>query len=157
MAQDVNEELEDPSSSPVLNVKVDAKFPDAEIFGIKIVNGKPTNVQLSFSNQEPEPVSVQFVGGSLWTTDYDPSGARIVRNLTSKQYGVLVPAGESETLPYTFQTNMHPQELRLNLAAIIGKGNNFYSQQAFNGTVQVVEPDSSIFDPQMYVYSRACP
>lgn len=151
MLQDVNEELEDPSTSPVLNVKVDAKFPDAEIFGIKIVNGKPANVQLSVSNQEPEAVSVQFVGGSLWTPDNDPSGARIVRNLTSKQYGVVVPPGESQTLPFSFQTNMHPQELRLNLAAIIGKGNEFFSQQAFNGTVQVVEPDSSIFDPQMYV------
>ena len=151
MPQDVVDELEDPGQTPALNVQVEAHFPDAEIFGIKIVNGKPANIQLSINNQEPEPVTVQFVGGSLWTPDFDPSTSRIVRNLTTKQYGVEVPAGESETLPYTFQTNMHPQELRLNLAAVIAKGNAFYTQQAFNVTVQVVEPDSSLFDPQMYV------
>lgn len=145
------EELEDPSKTPTLNVQVSAIFPDAEIFGIKIVNGKPANVQLSFNNQEPEPVSVQFVGGSLWTPDFDGAGSRIVRNLTTKQYGVEIPAGESETLPYSIQTNMHPQELRLNMAAVIAKGNTFFTQQAFNGTVQVVDPDTSIFDPQMYV------
>jgi len=144
------DELEDPGQTPTLNVQVTAQFPDAEIFGIKIVNNKPTNILLSVNNHEPEPISVQFVGGSLWTPDFDAAASRIVRNLTTKQYGIEVPAGESETLPYTFQTNMHPQELRLNLAAVIGKGNTFYTQQAFNGTVQVVEPDSSLFDPQMY-------
>lgn len=151
MLQDFAEELENPSQSPTINVQINAKFPDAEIFGIKIVNGKPSNIQISFANQEPEPVSVQFVGGSLWTPDFTVAEPRIVRNLTTKQYGIEIPAGESETVPYSFVTNMHAQELRLNLAAVIAKGNTFYTQVAFNGTVQVVEPDSSIFDPQMYV------
>lgn len=115
------------------------------------MNGKPANIQLSFTNQEPEPVAVQFVGGSLWTPDFSAADSRILRNLTTKQYGLEIPAGESETVPYTFQTNMHPQEVRLNLAAVIAKGNTFYTQQAFNGTVQVVEPHTSIFDPQVYV------
>ncbi|KAK5078599.1 Increased recombination centers protein 22 [Lithohypha guttulata] len=156
---DVAEELGDPSQTPTLNVQVKANFPDAEIFGIKIVNGKPANIQLSFTNQEPEPVAVQFVGGSLWTPDLNAGTSRILRNLTTKQYGVEIPAGESETLPYTFQTNMHPQELRLNLAAVIARGNTFFTQQAFNGTVQVVEPNSSIFDPQiifLYLFLLAC-
>lgn len=87
----------------------------------------------------------------MWTPDFDPSGSRIVRNLTTKQYGIQIPAGESETLPYNILTNMHPAEFRLNLAAVLSKGTSFFTQQAFNGTVQVVEPDSSIFDPQMYV------
>lgn len=135
--------------SPVLAVTASASFENAEIFGIKLVNGKVTNVKLSFTNQEPEPVAVQFVGGSLWTPDFDPSGARIVRNLTTRQYAVEIPAGEQQTLPYSFQTNMHPQELRLNLAAVVSKESTFFTVQAFNGTVAVVEPDTSIFDPQM--------
>jgi len=151
--QGFEEELEDPGQTAALNVQVTAHFPDAEIFGIKIVNGKPATVSLSVSNHEPEPISVQFVGGSLWTPDFGASPSRIVRNLTTKQYGVEVPAGESENLPYTFQTNMHPQEVRLNLAAVVAKGTTFFTQQAFNGTVQIVEPDSSLFDPQMYVSS----
>lgn len=154
--QDIPEELEEPTQSPTLNVQIITKFPDAEIFGIKVVNGKPANIQLSFTNQEPEPVAVQFVGGSLWTPDFSAADSRIVRNLTTKQYGVEIPAGESETLPYSFQTNLHPQEVRLNLAAVIAKGNTFFTQQAFNGTVQVVEPHTSILDPQVYASSILC-
>lgn len=120
---------------------------DAEIFGIKVVNGKPANIQISVHNSEPEPIAVQFVGGSLWN-DLSGSG-RIVRNLTTKQYGAQIPAGESETFPYSLALNMHPQELRLNLAAVIAKGDTYFTKQAFNSTIQVVDQDSSIFDPQM--------
>ena len=132
-------------------MSVSANFPDAEIFGIKLVNGKITDSILSFSNEEPEPVTVQFVGGSLWTPDFDPSGSRIVRNLTTKQYAIEIPAGERQSLPYKFQTNMHPQELRLNLAAVVSQGTKFATLQAYNGTITVVEPDASFFDPQMCV------
>lgn len=132
-----------------LAVTVSASFPDAEIFGIKLVNGKTTNSVLSFSNEEPDSVVVQFVGGALWTPDFDPQGSRIVRNLTTKQYAVEVAPGEKQSLPFNFQTNMHPQELRLNLAAVVSQGNSFHTLQAFNGTVAVVEPDTSLFDPQM--------
>lgn len=150
MPQGFEEEIEDPGKTAAINVQVNAHFPDAEIFGIKLVNGKPTTISVSVSNHEPEPVSVQFVGGSLWTLDFESSPSRIVRNLTTKQYGVQVPPGESENLPYVFKTNLHPQELRLNLAAVVAKGNTFYTQQAFNSTVQILEPESSLFDPQMY-------
>ena len=120
---------------------------DAEIFGIKVVNGKPANIQISVHNQETGPIAVQFVGGSLWN-DIGATGV-IVRNLTTKQYGAQIPAGESETFPYSLSVNMHPQELRLNLAAVIAKGETYFTKQAFNSTIQVVDQDSSIFDPQM--------
>ncbi|KAL2426243.1 hypothetical protein ABEF95_002461 [Exophiala dermatitidis] len=144
--QQVVEEVEDPSTSPALAVTVEASFPDAEIFGIKLVNGKPSEAVLSFLNEEPEPVTVQFIGGSLWTLESNP---RIVRNLTTAQYAVEIPAGEKQSLPYRFQTNMHPQDLRLNLAAVVNAQSTFYTLQAYNGTVSVVEPDASIFDPQI--------
>jgi len=144
------EEVENPTKSPTLNVVVSASFPAAEIFGIKLVNGKQTQAVISFTNNEPEPVVVAFVGGSLWTPDFDPQGSRIVRNLSTVQYGVQIPAGEKETVPYSFVTDMHPQELRLNLAAVVGdQENSFYTFQAFNGTVSVVEPNTSVFDPQI--------
>jgi hypothetical protein len=132
-------------------VTVEASFPDAEIFGIKITNGKPYESHLSFLNEEPEPVTVSFVGGSLWTVEGSTASpnARIVRNLTTAQYDIEIPPGEKQSLPYRFQTNMHPQDLRLNLAAVIKSANTFYTLNAFNGTVSVVEPDASIFDPQL--------
>lgn len=144
-----DEEVDTPSTSPNLNVFVSASFPDSEIFGIKLINGKPTDASLSFSNEETEPITVQFVGGSLWTPDFDVSGSRIVRNLTTKQYAVEIAPGEKQSLPFTFQTNMHPQELRLNLAAMISQEQTYYTVQAFNGTVAIVDPDTSLFDPQM--------
>ncbi|EXJ84531.1 hypothetical protein A1O3_05200 [Capronia epimyces CBS 606.96] len=141
------EEIENPSTSPALAVTVEASFPDAEIFGIKLVNGEATESILSFLNEEPDPVTIQFIGGSLWTSD--PQNSRIVRNLTTAQYAVEIPPGEKQSLPYRFQTNLHPQDLRLNLAAVVMSQSTFYTLQAFNGTVTVVDPDASIFDPQI--------
>ena len=142
--------MPDPKQSANLAVTVSASFPAAEIFGIKLVNGKPTQAVLSISNNEPEAVVLAFVGGALWTPDFDSQGSRIVRNLSTTQYGLQIPAGERESLQYNFVTEMHPQELRLNLAAIVGdQQNTYYTIPAFNGTVSIVEPDTSIFDPQM--------
>lgn len=131
-------------------MSVDVNFPTAEIFGVKLVNGKPTQAILSFSNDEPEPITINFAGGSLWTPDFDPTGSHLIRNLTAVRYGVEVAAGEKQSVPYTFVTEMHPQDLRLNIAAVISDSENtFYTVQAYNSTVSIVEPDTSIFDPQM--------
>ena len=128
-----------------------ASFPAAsEIFGVKLVNGKATQAVLSFTNEEPSPVTVNFVGGSLFTPEFDPQGSRIVRNLTTTKYAVEIPGGSAETISYNFATDLHPQELRLNLAAVISDSEGaFYTLQAYNSTVSIVDPDTSIFDPQM--------
>ncbi|KEF55427.1 uncharacterized protein A1O9_08177 [Exophiala aquamarina CBS 119918] len=155
---EVAEEVEDPSNSPAIAVTVEASFPNAEIFGIKLVNGKQTESILSFTNEEPDPITIQFVGGSLWTAD-PASPPRIVRNLTTHQYAIEIPPGEKQSLPFRFSTNMHPQDLRLNLAAVISSQNAFFTLPAFNGTVSIVEPDASIFDPQLlflYFFLLAC-
>lgn len=129
---------------------VSASFPSSEIFGIKLINGHPTQALLSFANDEPAPITVSFIGGSLWTPDIDPQGSRIVRNLTTTRYNVETPAGQKESLSYSFATELHPQDLRLNLAAVLSdSAGAFYTIQAFNETVSIVEPDTSFFDPQM--------
>jgi len=80
------------------------------------------------------------------------ASAAVVRNLTSTRYDVEIPAGEKQTLPYSFTTDLHPQELRLNIIAVVAsKAGAVYQVQAFNETVSVVESPTSIFDPQMYV------
>jgi len=136
--------------SPSLAVSVSTSFPDAEIFGIKLVNGKATKALVSFSNEETGPVTVKFIGGALWTPPFDPQGNRIVRNLTATRYHVEIPAGEKQSLPYSFATELHPQDLRLELAAIIGSSNGKdIVLQAFNETVSIVEQDTSLFDPQV--------
>ncbi|KAF2087949.1 hypothetical protein K490DRAFT_65229 [Saccharata proteae CBS 121410] len=143
---DVEEEIEDPSSSPNLAVSVSASFPNSEIFGVKLVNGHATQALLSVQNDEEIPVSVAFVGGSLWAPS-EPSV--IVRNLTTQRYNVEIPPGEKQSLTYSFATELHPQDLRLNLVTILTANDALYTVQSYNETVSIVEAPTSIFDPQI--------
>jgi hypothetical protein len=114
---------------------------------VKLVNGHPTQALIAFTNDEPNPVTVNFLGGSLWSLDEQ---SKNVRNLTATRYGVEIPANSKESISYSFSTEMHPVDVRLNIAAIMSDGEGrFFTVQAFNGTVSVVEPETSIFDPQM--------
>ncbi|KAJ5106692.1 hypothetical protein N7456_003367 [Penicillium angulare] len=128
-------------------VSAEASFPASEIFGIKLVNGHPTQAVIAITNDEPNPVTVNFIGGGLWTQEEE---SKAVRNLTATRYGVEIPANSKESVSYSFATEMHPQDLRLQIAAIMADSEGkFFSVQAFDGSVSVVEPETSIFDPQI--------
>jgi hypothetical protein len=132
---------------------VNVGFPEAEIFGIKLINGRPTKALVDFTNHEPEPIQVAFMAGALLTTEplapELPPWAAVVRNLTTTRYELDVPAGEKASLTYNFVTDLNPQDLQLNLIAVIASKGAVYQVQAFNGTVSVVEAATSLFDPQM--------
>ena len=135
-----------------LGIKVKASFPQSEIFGVKLVNGHPTQAILHFSNSESTSVNVAFIGGSLWGPDPKTKGETsiIVRNVTSTRYNVQIPAGGEETVSYSFATELHPQELRLNLVSVLTTDMGaIYTLNAYNETVSIVEPDASLFDPQL--------
>ncbi|OQD70683.1 hypothetical protein PENPOL_c001G08131 [Penicillium polonicum] len=142
---------------PALAVSAQASFPASEIFGIKLVNGHPTQALIAISNDEPNPITVNFVGGSLRNPD---DQAQIVRNLTATRYAIEISAGEKETISYSFATEMHPQDLQLTLSAIISDSEGrLVPIVAHNGTVSIVEADTSIFDPQiifLYFFLLAC-
>ena len=146
--QDPND-TESAPARPKLDVKAAASFPSSEIFGVKLVNGQPTQAVLDFTNDEADPVKVVFLGGSLWSNQYQ-GGPQLVRNLTTQRTNVDIPSGAKASLSYFFLTEMLPQDLTLNLAAVVAdeKGTP-YTILAYNETVSIVEPDTSIFDPQM--------
>ena len=150
----VEEELETPPTIPNLAVSASASFPNAEVFGVKLINGHATQAVLAVTNNEAEPILLTVIGGALSTLQplapgIHPSAA-IVRNITATRYDVEIPAGEKQTLPFTFTTDLHPQDLRLNLIALVSsQAGNVYQVQAYNETVSVVEAATSIFDPQM--------
>ncbi|KAL9594066.1 MAG: hypothetical protein Q9219_007231 [cf. Caloplaca sp. 3 TL-2023] len=148
-----SDEPTNPSQTPNLAIKVSTSFPSSEIFGVKLINNHPTLAVLSISNDEPAPVSVVFIGGSLWTLPdlpTSPPTPQIVRNLTTTRYDVSIPAGEKQSVEYKFTTELQPQELKLNLALVVtDEEGTPYTLSAFNETVAVVEPDTSIFDPQI--------
>lgn len=135
------------AEAPSLAVKAEASFPASEIFGVKLVNGRPTQALIDITNDESNPVVVNFIGGSLWNLEEE---SKVVRNLTATSYGIEIPAGQKESISYDFAVEMHPQDLHLQIAAIISDHEGrFLTIQAFDGSVGVVEPETSIFDPQM--------
>jgi hypothetical protein len=149
----IEEEIdEDVAQTPNLKVSITTSFPQSEIFGVKLINGHPTQAVISIANSEPGPVSVALVGGSLYSIQGTP---QILRNLTAQRYSIEVPAGEQESVTYSFATEMHPQDLRLQLVTVLKDDKDaFYTMQIFNETVSVVEAPTSIFDPQMYAMTR---
>ena len=132
-----------------LAVSAQATFPAAsEIFGVKLVNGHPTEAIISFTNDEASPIGVNFVGGSLWTLDEEKSVN--VRNLSATSYRVQLDPGQTESVSYSFATEMHPQDLRLLLTTILSnEEGGVFPVAAYNGTISIVEPETSVFDPQM--------
>lgn len=152
----VEEDIENPAMTPRLQVSISASFPQAEVFGVKLVNNHANEAVLSFTNKEPAPVTLRFVGGSLTAPAMGEQPARLVRNLTTTQFNTDVAAGASESFVYKFTTDLHPAELQLQLAAIVAdQAGNFFTVSAYNETVTVVEAPTSIFDPQMYVKAGA--
>ena len=128
-------------------MRVTTLFPSSEIFGVKLVNGHPTQAVITVENNEDDSVFIEIVGGTL-TND---QAGQVVRNLTSTTYNLEVVAGAKDSLTYSFSTELHPQDLRLQLIAILTKGKKgFFTVSAYNETVSVVEAPVSIFDPQMY-------
>lgn len=129
-------------------MKISASFPQSEIFGVKLINGHATEARLSISNNEPKPIGVNIVGGSLLK---EVNGEfQVLRNLTAQKYSIEIPAGAEETVPYTFSTEMHPQDLRLQLIAVLRNSENaIFTVAAYNETITIVERPNSIFDPQM--------
>ncbi|KAH0536853.1 hypothetical protein FGG08_006316 [Glutinoglossum americanum] len=148
-----------PGSRSTLKVSAEATFPDFEIFGVKLINGHATRSLLTYTNGEDKPLTVNLIGGSLWNIDTDPESIGIIRNLSTTKYNVVIPPGEKQQLAYSFATELHPQDLRLKLDTIISDSEGtYYTMTAFNETVTVVEPETSIFDPQiifLYIFLLA--
>lgn len=152
-----------PVTKPQLAADAKTTFPDADIFGVKLVNGRPTKALVEITNHESTPITVAMVGGALVSTKEraadSPAYEGIVRNLTTVQYGLEIEAGAKKELSFAFAQDMQPQDVLLQVVAVItdAKG-GIYQLQAYNQTASVVEPPTSFFDPQiifLYIFLTA--
>lgn len=75
-----------------------------------------------------------------------------MRNLTAVQYNAAIEVGETKSLSYAFAQDLHPQDVRLQILAVVtnDKG-GLFQVPAYDAIAAVVEPPTSFFDPQMYV------
>ncbi|KAI1193808.1 hypothetical protein F5X97DRAFT_328185 [Nemania serpens] len=137
-----------------LNAEIVATFPEADIFGVKLVNGRPTKAVIDITNNEAEPIQVAFLGGQLMTPKElgpdAPAYASILRNLSTIQYQATIPAGEKQSFPYSFVLDMQPQDVRLHLVgAVLGTSNQIFSVGIYDEVVSIIEAPTSFFDPQI--------
>lgn len=143
-----------PKAQLPLKVDVNVSFPDAEIFGVKLVNGRPTRALMHIANNEDTEISVLVATAGLFTplnAPGAPDPPQNLRNLTGVKYGTVIPPKSKETLSYAFATVMQPQDLTLEIKTIIARTEQMYTLTIFRELVSVVEAPVSFFDPQMYV------
>ncbi|GKT99341.1 signal sequence receptor alpha chain [Fusarium langsethiae] len=152
----VAQDAPDANAAPKAPLKAEIKttFPETDILGVKLVNGRPTKAVIEVTNQDANPIQVSFVSGSLNTLkdlpEDSPRYASIVRNLTAVQYNIEVAAGEKKELPFSFAQDMQPQEVRIELQALVSDSSGaLHEVLVHNGSASIVEAPTSLLDPQI--------
>lgn len=137
------------AKAPVIAANVEAIFPEADIFGVKLVNGRPTKAVIEVTNNEKAPIQLALLAGTL-SKPGEPATAEIVRNLTAVRYDLTVEPGEKKSVPYSFALDMQPQDVKIQLVAVLSddKGNTF-QVPAYDASASIVEAPTSILDPQI--------
>lgn len=118
------------------------------------MNGRPSKAVLEIANHEQSPIQLNFLGGSLAKPDEaassTPAGDAIVRNLTAMRYDLAVEPGEKKAVPYSFVLDMQPQDVRIQLVAVVSNAKgDIFQVNAHESVASIVEAPTSIFDPQM--------
>jgi len=129
-----------------VNADVTVSFPDIESpLGVTVVNGHVTRVDVNVENHETSPISVELIGGALWNSDH----SRIINNLTAAKVGASIEPEKNSRVAYSFIVDVQPQDVILELGLVMTVKGNVITKTAYNGTVSIAEPETSLLDPQL--------
>ncbi|KZZ97853.1 hypothetical protein AAP_00114 [Ascosphaera apis ARSEF 7405] len=136
---------EEAAAQHQLNITARTVFPNSEL-GVRLVNGELTNAAVHITNYESEAINVNIIAGEL----FDVKTGESVRNLTMAKYQTQIPAGQEQLISYPIELDMHPADLALSLTAFVLTAEKvIYTLPVFQDVVSIVEPPTSIFDPQI--------
>lgn len=113
---------------------------------LRLLNGPPTPLTVSLTNNEAYPVTINLVGATLWTPDTTTN----LKNFTSRKIGKKVKPAEKYEVHYALHTDLKEQEALLNVALVVttDKG-EVVTVTAWNETVVIREEIVSLLDPQV--------
>jgi len=122
-------------------VAVTASFPESNPFG-HVVNGEKNSLILSVENKSGRNVTLVGVAGSV----HHPESNRLVKNLTSTQFGIPLLEGVKMEVPYAFFSEFKPGDIRLNVWVEHAVDGSKYRVSAYDSVVTIFEPELSILD-----------
>ncbi|CAO3673974.1 unnamed protein product [Rhizopus stolonifer] len=125
-------------------LEVTAEFP-SNPFGM-IVNGQRNEIVLDIHNKEKTPLTVYAISGQVTKVD---NFSTVIRNLTATHYGNLLAADSSLQIPYQFYSEYIPGEHGLIIHVDLLSGESISRVVGYNGTVTVIEPETTLFDIQL--------
>eukprot|EP01089_Gocevia_fonbrunei_P003702 TRINITY_DN1365_c0_g1_i1.p1 TRINITY_DN1365_c0_g1~~TRINITY_DN1365_c0_g1_i1.p1 ORF type:complete len:249 (+),score=67.81 TRINITY_DN1365_c0_g1_i1:131-877(+) len=137
------------SSPDALTATVFPKFADG-----KIPSGSEVEVLIGFRNTGNKAFNITFIDASF---NYPLDYSYYIQNFTRYEYGVFIRPQEEVTTSYIFTPDALLEMRDFGLVVNVfynevdrsgEKGSNFTSV-VFNGTVDIVEPESG-FDAQMF-------
>ncbi|KAG5357249.1 Increased recombination centers protein 22 [Yarrowia sp. C11] len=104
------------------------------------VNGEDVPIELTFTNNEKDAISVVAVGGTF----YDLKTDKIVASVQGTQVGpIVVESGKTGALTHQFETRLDAKVYRNVIQVYIQHGNEVYQVHAFDGPVVIVDPHVS--------------
>ncbi|GMK59442.1 hypothetical protein CspeluHIS016_0800480 [Cutaneotrichosporon spelunceum] len=133
------------ASNIVDAVSAQASFSESNPFGL-VTNGEANPMVIQITNAGTNNFTLVSASASYHDTS---KHWKLIKNATVAKFNLPVDAGANFTAPYNLNSELRSQEHGLTVWVDLKHGKDLHRVTAFNSTVSVVEPATSLFDPQV--------